>query len=40
MISIMFAAMVVYERKRLPNPVLPALFVCLGLILSAAEGLR
>lgn len=40
MISIMFAAMALYERKRLPNPVLPALFMCIGIILTAAEGIR
>lgn len=40
MITILFIAMALYERNRLPNPLLPALFMCIGIILTAAEGIR
>lgn len=40
MSSLLFAAMVLYERKRMPNPALPALFICIGMMLSVWEGLR
>lgn len=39
MTAITFAAMVLFERKRLPNPLLPALFLCVGIILGSWEGL-
>lgn len=40
MITIAFAAMVLFERNRLPNPLLPVLFLVLASIAMLAEGLQ
>lgn len=39
MIAILFVAMLIFERQRLPNPLLPMLFLCVGIVISAWEGL-